>query len=342
MDRSSGRHRIGVLGAGRVSRDMHLPVLRNMPDVSVCWICDQDKERARGLAKAYGVPSAFERIEECSDVDVVLVAIPVGARRGVMDHVFKRGWHAFCEKPFAASLSEYDEYVRKSGETRVALGVGLLRRYGPGVMLGKEIVGTGIFGPIRRIWGSEGSRTKRTGQGADWYMTDAKSAGGGVLMETGSHLVDQLCTILQVAEYELECCRQKRNGELEFETLFSGVVSNDSQENIRLMFHVSRLEDLYNGIFIEFPNLILKCGLFFEEEVEFLSPKGEPVAIVHAPGGARTLNQALYCEWQDFLAEVVTGQSSYVNANTGRVAAGIIEDCYKKAEVMSVSDTILR
>ena len=108
------------------------------------------------------------------------------------------------------------------------------------------------------------------------------------------------------------------------------------------MFHVSRLEDLYNGICIEFSDFILKCGLFFEQELEFLAPaRGERLARMNIPVGAKTLNQALFCEWQDFIEEVVTGRTSYINANTGRAAAGIIDECYKKAEVMRVCDKLL-
>ena len=36
MNQAKGKLRIGVLGAGRVSRDLHLPVLINIPEVKHC------------------------------------------------------------------------------------------------------------------------------------------------------------------------------------------------------------------------------------------------------------------------------------------------------------------
>src|SRR3989442_9923327 len=93
--------RIGILGAGSVVELYHLPVLRNVAGASIVWLCDTDEARARRLRRVCRGAGAYTRIEECPDVDVVLVAIPVGYRRDPLRHVFSSGWHALCEKPFA-------------------------------------------------------------------------------------------------------------------------------------------------------------------------------------------------------------------------------------------------
>jgi predicted dehydrogenase len=77
--------RIGVIGAGRVSEIYHLPVLAVMPDVKLTWICDLDKPRALKLARFYRIREVQQAIVNCSDVDIVLVAMPVGLRDGVLE-----------------------------------------------------------------------------------------------------------------------------------------------------------------------------------------------------------------------------------------------------------------
>ena len=340
MKQAKGKLRIGVLGAGRVARDLHLPVLVNMPDVNITWLCDKNELRARQLAKNFKIPSVFGEIEKCSNVDIVLVAIPIGNRSPVMTYIFQRGWHAFCEKPFALTVTEHARYLTEAREKKVQVGVGMVRRFGAATLMAKKIVHEGYFGPIAEVWASEGSRTKRTGQSSDWYMSNPKIAGGGVLMETGSHLVDQLCSILDVNQFKISRCIQRRLNGLEFETEFVGAVSTNRQSELRCSFTVSRLKDLCNGIFIRFPNFVLKCGLFFEDPLEICTLGGSPIARFDIQEGAKTIIQGFYREWKEFIDQSLSGNNSAINAETVQISTALIEQCYKNAEVINVCDAL--
>jgi hypothetical protein len=342
MNPTNGKLRIGVLGAGRVTRDLHLPVLVNMPDVSVDWLIDKNELRAQKLAKQFKIPLVFSEIEKCSNVDIVLVAIPVGYRSSVMKYIFQRGWHSFCEKPFALTAAEYGRYLTEAREKKVQIGVGMVRRFGAATMMAKKIVREGCFGPVEEVWASEGSRTKRTGQSSDWYMSDPNLAGGGVLMETGSHLVDQLCSILNVKQFEISRCIQRRLNGLEFETEFVGAVSTDCQDKLRCSFTVTRLRDLCNGIFLRFSNFILKCGLSFEDPLEICSPGGSSIARFDIQEGAKTIAQGFYLEWKEFIKQCLSGNNSAVNAESVGISTTLIEQCYNNAEVINVDDAFQR
>ncbi len=334
---SHQKMRIGVLGAGGVSKDLHLPVLANMPNVGIAWICDKDEHRARQLAKLFRIPSVFDCIEKCSDVEIVLVAIPVGHRNEVMHQIFQRRWHAFCEKPFAVTLTECDQYLSEAGKEKVQVGVGMVRRYGAATVTAKRIIRERCFGDVVEVWASEGTRLKRTGREDGWYMADAKAAGGGVLMETGSHLVDQMCTVLDVNEFKLQKCIQKKFRGLDFETRFIGSVSNEMQNNIPCLFEVSRIDDLCNGIFVKFQNLILKCGLGFDGPLEVYSLEGKPIAQLVAAEGAKTIAHGFFLEWGDFLGQCLSGIKSPISADTARVPISLIEQCYKSAEQIDLA-----
>jgi predicted dehydrogenase len=329
MQSGKKKTKVGLLGAGGVVKDMHLPVLVNMPDVSISWICDKDRQRAAHLSGLFGIPGVHQSLDECADVDIVLVAIPVGYRRDVMKRIYSRGWHAFCEKPFAVTRAEHEQYLTDARAQNVQVGVGLLRRYGPATLMARKIIASGCFGPITAVWASEGFRTKRTGKDSGWYMGDPKVVGGGVLMETGSHLVDQLCTILDVISFNVNSCTQRTLANLEFETRFSGSVSTDRQREIPAAFEVSRLEDLCNGIFIQFSSFIMKCGLFFADPLEIITTDGRTLARLAAEEGAGTLGQALFLEWKDFIEQCMTGKPSYISAETAIQSTALIERCYE-------------
>src|SRR5438309_1227392 len=123
------RFRLGLIGAGSVVETYHLPVLRGLPDVKIRWVCDRDLGRAESLARTFGIPHTYESVEKCPDVDVVLIGIPVAARRSVLDVVASRSWHALCEKPFAPTLADHEAIVERARRHGVRLGVGLQRRH---------------------------------------------------------------------------------------------------------------------------------------------------------------------------------------------------------------------
>ena len=329
---------VGIIGAGGVTRDLHLPALSNMHEVNIVWICDKAEERAQQLAKLFSIPQIHTDVRQCSDVDIVLIAIPVGYREDVMETIFHRGWHAFCEKPFASNLAQFDSYLEKAKEASVQVGIALVRRYSPATRMARRLIQSRYFGPITELWASEGVRTKRTGQEASFYMFDAKAAGGGVLMETGSHVIDQICTILDISEFRIDRCIQRKFEGLELETIFAGRISTDYQRSIRCSFQVSRLEDLCNGIFFRFSDFILKCGLGLDSSLQLCTTRGEVVSNLEL---TEVTESSAFCfEWRDFILQALSGKPSDVDARTARASMEIIEECYKTAEVLDVWESL--
>jgi len=54
--KAKGRLSVGVLGAGGVVADLHLPVLLNCTGASVVWVADKDDARAKSVANAFRIP----------------------------------------------------------------------------------------------------------------------------------------------------------------------------------------------------------------------------------------------------------------------------------------------
>lgn len=334
MDREFSVMKIGVLGAGGVSRHSHLPIISKMPDARVSWVCDKNKKRALELAGDYKIPSVFTGIEQCTDVDVVLVAVPVGYRQFVMHEIFKKGWHAFCEKPFAAKSDEHDSYLAQAEMHGRQVGVGLVRRYSRSTVMARKLVASGILGPLLRVSANEGSRFKRTGQESGWYMEDPSIVGGGALMETGVHLIDQIFYITGAGGFSVRECSQRKYKGLDFATNAIASISLPNQENVECSVNISWIEDLCNGIFLRFPNCLLKVGLSFEGPLEMMTADGQYLCSINLEEGAATMIQGFFLEWRDFLHQCRTGIESTVSAGSGRDTIAFIETCYMTAKEM--------
>jgi predicted dehydrogenase len=263
-------------------------------------------------------------------VDVVLVAIPVGLRERVMPTIFARHWHAFCEKPYAITLAEHDEYLAAARNNAVEAGVAYVRRFATPTVLARQLVASAPFGPIVRVSAREGFAMRGTGK-AGWYLEHPAIGGGGVLMETGSHLIDQVLTILQARDVALVSCRQHRYRGIDLASSLSADVSTVQFGSVACDFEVSMLTDMCNGIFIEFPRHVLKVDLSFEGGVELLTTDSARVCSFEPQGGADTPAKGYYLEWRAFLDQCRTGAASPVSASSARHTTALIEQCYRRA-----------
>jgi predicted dehydrogenase len=324
MPMNEPRLRIGIIGAGAVSSGSHLPVLVNMPDVTIEWICDQSLPRARTVARSYRIPRAFADLSRCPEVDVVLVATPVGSRNEVIPQVLSRGWHAFCEKPFALTLADHDAYVAEAGRRGVQIGVGQVRRYAKPTVAARKFIERGFLGPILRVAAADGFHMRGTGRSDGWHMAD-HSAGGGVLAELGSHLIDQVLYALHATDVALRDCKQRVHLGLELASSLTADVTTATGATVECSMEVSLLDDLCNGIFVEFPSYMLRVGLAFEDTLTLVSKEGEPLADFVMHDGADSPVQGFYLEWKDFLRQCRTGERCAIDARTVRQTTALIE-----------------
>lgn len=316
---------MGVIGAGVVTSGSHLPVLVNMPDVSVEWLCDRSLPTAQRVARSYGISKAFADVAECPDVDVALIATPVGSRRSVVPQVLARGWHAFCEKPFALATGDHESFVSDARARGLQIGVGQVRRYAKPTAAARELVRSDVLGPIQRVMAADGFHMRGTGRGGGWHLND-RASGGGVLGEFGSHLIDQVLYILGATSASVRECAQRVHRGLE---LAASVVADVSRSAagppIACSMDVSLLDDLCNGVHIEFAGGMLRVGLGFEDTLTLLSKDGDPISDFAMTAGADSAVQGFYLEWKDFLRQCATGEPSAIDAATVATTTAVID-----------------
>jgi predicted dehydrogenase len=323
--------KVGIIGAGLVTSGSHLPVLVNMPGVDVAWICDRSAATAASVGAAYGISRTYTDIAQCPDVDVVLVATPVGARPTVIPQALARGWHVFSEKPFAISLDEHDRYIADAERHGRQLGVGQVRRFARPTASARRLLQRDFLGPVLRVGAAEGFITRSTGRESGWHMTDPK-AGGGVLMETGSHLVDQVLYVLGARDVALRQARQRRHRGLELASSLDADITLANGHVVPCSIELSMLDDLANGLFIEFPNYVLKVGLFFEGANALVTQDGEVLTELATSEGVDNPTAGFAAEWQDFLEQCRRNEPGTLDARSVRNTTALIEAAYQTAE----------
>jgi predicted dehydrogenase len=328
---------VGVVGAGSVADGYHIPVLRQLPGVDVKWICDLDGSKAAAIAARHHIVTSGSTLEALGDVDAILVAIPVGARAAVLDTAFTRRWHLLIEKPFAVGADEHRAIIDRGREAGIEIGVGFMRRFYRAILQCRALIEAGTFGPVREVWAAEGGLMRGSGRGDDWYQGDAKAAGGGVLSETGSHLIDQSVFITAASGMSDVHATNRGQGGLDLETFVSATMRREGQRDpFALKLVVSRLRAVMVGVVIRCEHAMLRCGVGPGGRVELLADDMSPRAVL-APSaaGADAVYQAFALEWLAFIEQCRTGRPSSISAPSAVLTTAIIEASYQNLQLVA-------
>jgi virulence factor len=126
--------RVGVIGAGGIAQNIHLPSLAEMQDVKLAAICDLDEQRAREAAAHFNVEHIYRFAGDMlgkEQLDAVFVLVwPEQSYRLVADCI-TAGIPVFTEKPAGITLYQSQSLLRLAEENHVAVEVGFNRRFIP-------------------------------------------------------------------------------------------------------------------------------------------------------------------------------------------------------------------
>jgi predicted dehydrogenase len=142
---------IGVVGAGFIVRDCHLPAYA-AARFPVVGITSRTLQRAREVAEARGVRHVHRSLEEMLDdtaVEVVDVAVPPGEQPGVIRRILDHPGEVFgilAQKPLAMSYAEARSLVEACHAKGVLLQVNQNMRYDPSVRALKTLLERGALG----------------------------------------------------------------------------------------------------------------------------------------------------------------------------------------------------
>jgi predicted dehydrogenase len=319
---------IGIVGAGEITRRSHLPVLINMPGSRIAWLYDQRAARAEALAGAYGIRALHsltpERLPPC---DVVLLAIPVGARAPYLQHFAWRGTAVLCEKPFALSGAEHQRILSEFAPHAIACG--FMRRCFKSTVLLRQIVRTNIFGPLLKISISEGNRSKGSGADSSYLDDPMLGTSRGVLTDLGSHSVDLALHISGAQSFDVLSSARVMDGDVDRKVTARVNLSCSSEgaPPVQLDYAVSWLDRQENQVRLTFERTTVWSDLSVSATVKAGDPTHPEDALLFGSEmvGASTYNQAFFLEWKHFLDGVRTCSESLVSARSAALTSTLVE-----------------
>jgi predicted dehydrogenase len=122
------------------------------------------------------------------DIDIVIVATTHDQLAPIAAAAAEHGKHVLIEKPAARRASELDAVAQAARRSGALVRVGFNHRYHRALRKAREIVDSGVLGPLMFLRGRYG-HGGRLGYEKEWRAQPEKS-GGGELLDQGMHLID--------------------------------------------------------------------------------------------------------------------------------------------------------
>lgn len=274
------------------------------------------------------------------DIDAAIIATPPFHHAPCAIQLMQRGIHVFVEKPMATRYDDALAMVRTAEEHGVTLGVGFFRRLEPSIRLLKSMVASERLGPPIGF----------EAEGGGFYNWPAATlssmrkewAGGGVLIDFGSHLLDLLHFVFdgpgQVVDY-----RDNARGGIEADCRLALRLFHKAQA-VDGVVEVARTRNLGNLVRIRCERGTLEyqtdeCYRIWVrlEDLELCDPKS-----------GRARGYSLQASWEneretswhgivrteidDWLGAIHAGGQPELSGKSALSTVQVIGDCYQRAK----------
>jgi len=179
--------RVAIIGCGLIGQKR----AKALAGATLTVCCDVDLAKAEKLAAGFpGVRATADWREAAAaaDVDIVVVATIHRELPIVAEVAAAAGKHVLIEKPGARRASELDPVLEAATATGARVRIGFNHRFHPAMRKAREIVDSGVLGPLLFIRGRYG-HGGRPGYDKEWRAEEELS-GGGEAIDQGLHLID--------------------------------------------------------------------------------------------------------------------------------------------------------
>lgn len=185
---------LGIIGLGRIS-DIHIRTFAHNKNVSIESLVDIRRNVVGQKASLLGIKkfsTDYRSILRDPSIDAVDILLPHHLHATCIIEALESGKHVICEKPLALSLPDIDRIKRVSQKTKKYVHVKHYFRYARFHRQLKDVLtNEGIGKPYLVHCLYTTSSIDHYNDPMSW-KGDRRKAGGGVLIDTGFHMVDLL------------------------------------------------------------------------------------------------------------------------------------------------------
>lgn len=179
---------IAVVGFGGMGSYHARDLVGKNAFVTTVGVYDTDPaKREAASAEGFNVYKTFADVLADSGVEAVVVATPNDSHKELCLAALEAGKHVVCEKPVMMSVADFDDVVKVAETSGKTFMTHQNRRWDSDFLIIRELYREQTLGELFQI---ESRVHGANGIPGDWRHL--KAQGGGMVLDWGVHLLDQL------------------------------------------------------------------------------------------------------------------------------------------------------
>ncbi|UPK47427.1 Gfo/Idh/MocA family protein [Paenibacillus pabuli] len=189
-------YNIAIVGFGGMG-SYHCQLIEPVSQISVIGVYDTVEYRMElGKEAGYKTYASLDAVLTDELVDIVLIATPNDVHKDIAIQALQAGKHVICEKPVTITSKDFNDIVKVANQEKRVFTVHQNRRWDEDFRTAKDIIDKKTLGELFHL---ESRVQGANGIPGDWRQL--KDYGGGMLLDWGVHLLDQL---LQITDSQIE------------------------------------------------------------------------------------------------------------------------------------------
>lgn len=199
--------RVALAGFGLAGEILHLPLLKHA-GFDVCAVLTSRTERARQCLPAAQVVPAFDDLLAVPGIELLVIATPNDLHARQAAAALDAGLHVVVDKPVALSVRQLDELMDHARRQRRWLVPFHNRRFDADWLTVRGVCDGGELGRIVQFR----ARWDRYRPAIADRWRERAAAGGGILLDLGTHLIDQAVSLFGMPQWLTADIRRQRQG----------------------------------------------------------------------------------------------------------------------------------
>lgn len=243
MEKNYKKVRIGIIGCGSISYG-HINRLLNIPEVELTALVDINQNKAQKIKEKIfslrrervAVFSDYKEMFSEVNLDAVGIFTPHTLHFPQIMEALRRDMHVLVEKPMTTEIGEAKKIIEEARIRKKKVVVSYQLRYEPIYRYARKIMEEKRIGEIQFIsalitqdWRVRVKRTNRL-----WRL-DPEFSGGGMLIDSGSHLLDILFWLSNLTAERVYSFIENKGEKVDINSAISLKFSNGALGNISVI-----------------------------------------------------------------------------------------------------------
>jgi predicted dehydrogenase len=189
-----GDLRVALVGFGLAGSTFHAPLIDATAGLELTTVVTADPQRAERARREYPrarIESEADAVwERAAEHDLAVIATVNEAHAELASRAMDAGLAVVVDKPLAPTSAEARALVERAERRAVTLTSFHNRRWDSDQLTLRRLIADGVLGRVHR-YESRFERWRPQPRPGAWRETTPPERGGGLLLDLGTHLVDQ-------------------------------------------------------------------------------------------------------------------------------------------------------